>query len=289
MRARRRGSGIACVLLLTGTTAIVAAQQPAFRTAVEQVRVDVLVSENGRAVTGLRADDFEVTDNGVVQQIDLLAFERLPLNVVLALDMSQSTAGERLLHLRLAARAVLTGLGPDDRAALLTFSDSIQLVSPLTRDRAALRAALENARPVGGTALFDGAYAALMLAGSDAGRDLVLVFSDGVDTDSFLSAERVLDTAGRTDAVVYGVTIGNPARAGFLQDLSDRTGGQLVPIASTADLEPTFGGIVDEFRQRYVLSFAPREVAKSGWHRLQVRVKGRRPTITARQGYVAGS
>jgi len=54
------------------------------------------------------------------------------------------------------------------------------------------------------------------------------------------------------------------------------------------DLQKAFVGILDEFRRRYVLSFTPRGVSATGWHRLQVRVKGRRPAITARQGYMAG-
>jgi len=284
--------GLVCAgaaTFLTGVAAVGAAGQQTFGTRVEQVRVDVLVTDNGRPVTGLTASDFEITDNGVAQQIDLLTSEQLPLNVVLAVDASQSTAGERILHLRLAARAVLAALGQHDRAALLTFSDTIHVPAPLTGDLGVVGAALDTVKPVGGTALVDGAYAAMMLAGTDAGRDLVLVFSDGLDTDSTLSPGRVLGSAGRTDAVVYGVTVGNSGRVGFVKDLSDRTGGQSLEIASTFDLQKTFVGILDEFRQRYVLSFTPRAVSPNGWHRLQVRVKGRRPAIFARQGYTAGS
>jgi VWFA-related protein len=265
-----------------------AQQDSAFASKAAPVRVDVLVTDNGVAVTGLTAADFEVTDNGVVQQIDLIEFDRLPLNVILALDMSASTTGERLPHLRLAARAVLGGLGSTDRAALLTFSDGIQLAHGLSADVAAVRAALDKVQPSGGTALVDGAFSALMLAGRDAGRDLVVVFSDGLDTGSILSRERVLDSARRSDAVVYGVTAGNSGKVGFVSSLSEQTGGQSMEISSTMDLQKTFVGILDEFRRRYVLSFTPRGVSGTGWHRLQVRVKGRRAVIAARQGYTGG-
>ena len=70
--------------------------------------------------------------------------------------------------------------------------------------------------------------------------------------------------------------------------LSEQTGGQSLEISSTMDLQKAFVGILDEFRRRYVLSFTPRGVSGTGWHRLQVRVKGRRAVITARQGYTAG-
>jgi Ca-activated chloride channel homolog len=280
--------GVVAMLLVLIVTLAVAGQQT-FGTRVEQVRVDVLVTENGRAVTGLDLPDFEVTDNGVVQQIDLLTAEQLPLNVVLAVDSSRSTSGERLLHLRIAARAVLTALGQQDRAALLTFNDAVHVPAPLTADLAAVRTALDTLKPMGGTSLVDGAFSAMMVAGTDAGRDLVLVFTDGLDTGSILSGERVLDSARRTDAVVYGVTVGNSGRIGFLKDLTERTGGQSLEVASTVDLQKAFVGILDEFRQRYVLSFTPRGVSPIGWHRLQVRVKGRRSAIFARQGYTAGS
>ena len=263
-------------------------QDTTFASKAAPVRVDVLVTDNGAAVTGLTAADFEVTDNGVVQQIDLIEFGKLPLNVILALDMSASTTGERLLHMRLAARAVLGGLGSADRAALLTFSDGIELAHALTADVAAVRAALDKVQPAGGTALVDGAYSALMLAGRDAGRDLVVVFSDGRDTASILPAQRVLESARRSDAVVYGVTAGSSGKVGFVSSLSEQTGGQSLEISSTMDLQKAFVGILDEFRRRYVLSFTPRGVSATGWHRLQVRVKGRRPAITARQGYMAG-
>lgn len=274
--------------LQVGLSARIQGQQDTFVSTAAPVRVDVLVTENGAALTGLTAADFEVTDNGVVQQIDLIEFDKLPMNVILALDMSASTTGERLLHLQLAARAVLAGLGSTDRAALLTFSDGIQLTHRMTGDVGAVRAALDKVQPAGGTALVDAAYAALMLAGRDAGRDLVVFFSDGLDTGSILPPERVLESARRSDAIVYGVTAGSSGKTGFVRSLSEQTGGQSLELFSTMDLRKTFLGILDEFRRRYVLSFTPRGVSGTGWHRLQVRVKGRRPTITARQGYTAG-
>ena len=274
-------------VLLSAATA--ASQQPTFRARIESVRVDVLVTENRRVVRGLQASDFELTDNGVLQQIDLVAFEQLPLNVVMAFDMSESMTGQRLTHLRQSAQAVLAGLVNNDRAALLTFNDRLQRPYPLTRDLHRVRAALDELAPEGPTALIDGTYAGLTLAGADAGRDLLLVFSDGVDTVSFLPPSRVLEAALRTDVTVYGVRAQGARRGEFLEELSAATGGRTVEIASTTDLQKTFVAILDEFRQRYVVSFTPRGVSSTGWHRLQVRVKGRRPTITARQGYTAGS
>lgn len=264
---------------------MVSAQVPTFRSGVESVRVDVLVTENRRVVRGLRVSDFEVLDNGVAQQVELVSFEQLPVNVIMAFDMSDSIAGERLGHLRSAAQSVLAGLGRDDRAALLTFNDQLQRPYPLTRELHRVRDALDDLKPQGLTALIDGAYAGLTLAGQDAGRDLLLIFSDGVDTVSLLPAARVLEAARRTEVTVYGVSVRGGGRGEFVRRLSEDTGGRAIEIQATTDLQKAFVAILDEFRQRYVLSFTPRGVSPTGDHRLQVRVKGRRPTIVARQGY----
>src|SRR5262245_28545033 len=159
-------------------------QQPAFSTKVEAVRVDVLVLDGGRPVIGLGPADFDVADNGVPQQVDFVSYEQIPLNVVLALDMSESVAGERLAQLRDAGQAVLDGLARDDQSALVTFSNVVSLGAPLTKDAGAARAALADAIGFGETSLVDGVYAAMMVGESDVGRALLITFSDGLDTAS---------------------------------------------------------------------------------------------------------
>jgi hypothetical protein len=87
---------------------------------------------------------------------------------------------------------------------------------------------------------------------------------------------------------VYGVAMRNRITPVFLKDLGELTGGALLEIESTRDLSQTFLRILEEFRQRYLLSFSPRGVSSTGWHRLDVRVKGRRVSVNARAGYQAG-
>jgi VWFA-related protein len=274
--------------LLTLAPGGVVAQEPSFTSKIEAVRVDVLVTQNGKPVEGLRADDFEILDNGLAQAVDLVSFEEIPLNVVLALDMSASLEGARLEHLRNAGSALLDGLKDSDRAALFTFSHVVVQGTGLTADFGRVRAALEKAQSTGQTSLIDASYAGMMMGESDVGRSLLIVFSDGVDTASWLSGAAVLETAKRCDVVVYGVEVGG-RRAGFLRELSAATGGQLIEIESTKDLASTFRGILDEFRRRYLISYSPRDVAPGGWHRLEVRVKRKNANVKARPGYLSGS
>ena len=88
--------------------------------------------------------------------------------------------------------------------------------------------------------------------------------------------------------MVYSATSRHAEESAFLENLTGITGGGLVKIASTKDLSATFLRILDEFRNRYVISYSPAGVSKSGWHRLEVRLTGRRGTVKARAGYQAG-
>jgi VWFA-related protein len=263
----------------------VSAQTPSFSSSVESVRVDVLVTDRGRPVLGLGPSDFEIRDNGVLQDVELASYEEIPLNVILALDMSASVDAERLDHLRGAGRAVLDGLRDHDQAGLVTFSQFVSQGAPLTADVDLVRGALDRVTGVGQTSLIDAAFTGMMIGESDVGRSLLIVFSDGIDTASWLTAEHVLAIAKRCDVVVYGVEVGR-RRQSFLRDLSDVTGGRSIEIESTRDIRASFESILQEFRQRYLVSYSP-NVARDGWHRLEVNVKGRNATVRARPGYLA--
>jgi len=273
---------VGSALLLAG--AVVRTQDVTFSSRVEAVRVDVLVTDKGQPVHGLGPSDFEIKDNGIDQQIDLVSFDQIPLNVILAFDMSDSVAGERLDRLRDAGDAILAALSARDQSALVTFSHAVRLGAPLTTDVSRVRMALSRANGAGSTSLIDGAYAGIQIGESDAGRALLIVFSDGLDTSSWLGADKVLDAAKRSDVVAYAVAVRSPAKPEFLRDLTSFTGGRLFEVEKAEKLDAIFVGILDEFRQRYLVSYTPRGVAREGWHKLDVRVK-RGGTVKARPGY----
>jgi len=115
------------------------------------------------------------------------------------------------------------------------------------------------------------------------------VFSDGVDTASWLPGDRVLDAARRSDVVVYGVSVRSTERPDFLRELSRVTGGSLLEVDSARDLGPAFVRLFQEFRQRYLLNYVPQGVSPEGWHELRVTVKRRRAVVSARTGYAASA
>jgi len=275
--------------LCAATGVVVLAQTPTFRARTDLVRVDALVTDGSRPLLGLQASDFEVLDDGVLQDVEMIAAQGVPVNVALALDTSGSVKGDQITQIRNAGRLVIDALGPGDKVALVSFSAPVSVRTGLTDDFAAARASLTAAPEAGDTALVDAAYAAMVLGESAADRSLVIVFSDGADTASFLSPASVLESAKHTGAVVYAVLTNSLGGQSFLRDLSQATAGRAILVQSTDKLGAALLEILDEFRQRYVLSYTPRGVSAAGWHRLEVRVKNHRGAVVrARPGYAAG-
>jgi Ca-activated chloride channel homolog len=258
------------------------AAQPAFRAAVEAVEVDVAVTRGGKTVGGLTAANFVVTDNGVVQDVTASLLLTEPLRLTLVLDVSRSVSGSRLSSLTAASRALIKALRPEDQAALITFSHRISAAAPMGQDRSAITNALTLLSGDGATSLRDAAYLGLSTASDDRSRALMLLFSDGADTASFLTGEAVVDAARRSNAVVHTVQFrGDP----FLDRLAEITGGRTWSAQSDRQLEELFGRVLDEMRARYLLTYTPTGPQKSGWHQIKVSLKAARGDVIAKQGY----
>jgi len=171
--------------------------------------------------------------------------------------------------------------------------------------------AVNAAKSGGATALYDASYAALTLRPPQPGRTLALVFSDGEDTASWLAGTAPIDIARRNDAVVYavemaerrpwspgyrldvhsGVQIGADAARNnlmdrFLPTLAQDTGGQILNAARSEQLKERFVRILTEFRTRYLITYAPAGVERTGWHPLEVTLKNRKGRVIARRGYL---
>ena len=280
---------IALIAVVLASMSLMASpQQPTFTAKVEGVRVDVLVTDGSRrTLRGLAPADFVIRDNGVPQQVDVVSYGEIALNVGLAFDLSDSVAGARLENLRNASDALTKELQPADQSALVTFNRAVSMPCPLSLDRQCVNLALTSATPEGETALVDGILSAMIVGESDVGRSLLMVFSDGLDTASFMRAERILDMAKRSDVVVYPIAT-KGARPDFLEDLASLTGGQLHEVDRNDDLSKTFRAILDEFRYRYLLTYTPRNVARGGWHTLDVKVNRSGARVKARPGYQGG-
>ncbi|HEV8211630.1 MAG TPA: VWA domain-containing protein [Vicinamibacterales bacterium] len=267
--------------------AVVAAQavtppQTTFRSGVEIVELDVSVMRGGAPVAGLTARDFALTDNGVPQDVESVTLERLPLSVTLVLDSSQSVAGDRLRHLVQAGEGLTAALRQDDRAALITFSHMVDLRVPMTGDFQSIRTALGTMTGSGATSLRDAVQLALQLQPRDRSRPLMLLFTDGHDTASWLTEDAVVDSARRSGVVIHAVRVESDA---LLDRLTQVSGGRTWSATSDRQLQELFTRALDEMRARYLLTYTPRGVRQPGWHELKVRLKNGGGDVTARRGY----
>lgn len=268
-----------------------AQQMPVFGVDVSLVRVEALVTDRGKPVKGLRATDFVLLDEGRPQTVEPVLEERQPVDAVLALDMSYSVAGPKLAALRDAASALLDGLAPEETATLLTFRYRTQLAQAPTLDKRRIRDALAALRPFGGTAVRDAVYAALRIRETGQRRTAIVVFSDGADNLSWLSAADVVEAARRSDAIVYTVAARNAGERGdtFLKDVAAVTGGRSFTVSDAGGLRASFLEVLEDIRARYVLSFTP-SPGPAGWHALEVRLRnGRKGEVLARTGYWSGA
>lgn len=292
---------------LVGLLTLVLAQAPpVFRTDVELVYVDVFVTRKDEPVTGLAVSDFRVSDNGVSQRIELVDRETVPTTAVLVLDTSASVAGDKLAHLKQAARAFLAGLGERDEAGLVTFNHKLVLREEASRDRAAVVAALDQVEARGATSLIDALYVGLKRRWGS-GRPLVVLFTDGEDSASWLDNEAIVQAARESSALLHvvgtepeqsllvGPLVGSltPRRllteSGYvylLRRAAETTGGAYWSVESGARLPAAFLKILEASNARYVLRYEPEGVRREGRHRLKVSVRRRGVEVRARQEYV---
>jgi VWFA-related protein len=261
---------------------LASAPQTTFRSGVEVVELDVSVTRGGVPVAGLTARDFALTDNGAAQEVASVTLEQLPLSVTMVLDTSQSVAGQRLQHLVQAGTGLAAALHPEDRAALVTFSHAVDLRVPMTGDLTAIRDALGAMNGSGATALRDAVHLALQLQPHDQTRPLMLVFTDGHDTASWLTEDAAIDSARRAGVVIHVVRVESDA---FLDKLTQISGGRSWSATSDRQLQDLFTKALDEMRARYLLTYTPRGVRQTGWHELKVKLKSGSADVTARRGY----
>ncbi len=283
---------LALLVVLVVLPLTVASQAPIFRASVSVVRFDVLVTDNGRPVPGLGAADFDVRDNGTLQRVDVAPGDRDPVDVLLVFDHSGSTQGPTLQRLRESALAVLDTLGASDRAGLMVFNHRLGFDVPFG-EHERLRQEVRTLEAESSTALLDAVSAAFTVSGGNTRRTVILLFTDGTDTLSWMPEDLVLQQARSADAVLYVVAM-RPRDVSYreversdaqLRALSEGSGGRLLRASGPEQLRARFLEVLEEMRARYVLTYAATDGDRPGWHEVSVRLKRRAGRVTARAGY----
>jgi Ca-activated chloride channel family protein len=287
---------LTCAAGLAGSLIVapLGAQQGAFRATVQTVPVYATVVDGaGRLVPDLEQKDFEIYDEGKKQELSIFLTDVQPISVVVMLDTSGSMTAN-LEMLKNAAEKFVIRLLPEDRAKIGSFSDKI-VVSPTfmsDRDRLVryLREDVDYGNP---TRLWDAAWVSLDELARETNRRVVLLFTDGDDTDSRQHSLRdVLGRANAEDYMVYGIgfrshvmgTITKPDPG--LRRIATETGGGYFELKTSDELNSTFSRVADELHRQYVLGFSP-AVLDGKVHKLSVVVKRPGMIARARTSYVA--
>jgi Ca-activated chloride channel family protein len=268
-----------------------------FQAHAELVPTAVTVRDvDGRLVTSLTQDDFAVSEAGTPQPITQFTSERVPVSLALVLDISDSMRGPRMEDARAALTTFVDSLlKPEDEAALVLFNHAPRVVLQWTKERARLREVLDEARPTGGTAIYDAVNSALPLFRDRAHpRAAIVLVSDGADTASDTTVMELKQTLARNDVFLYCIAVDTPnARSAqrinpqVFMELSSQSGGYAEIITSTADIGPATSRIADELNAQYMLGYTPTTKPAAGrgrYRSIRVTVKGSGYRIRARRG-----
>jgi Ca-activated chloride channel family protein len=261
-----------------------------FSSRVQLVEVYASVTDaTGEPVTGLQQDDFIVMEGGEPQAVTTFAAGEFPLAVALGVDRSWSMAGEKLANAKTAARSFLNLLKPGDRSMIVAIGAEAEVIAPISTDRPAQVRAVERLDPWSSTALHDAVIASLDRLEPEAGRQALVIFSDGVDRYSAATPAGVLARARRSTALVYPIAFGK-TRPPFLAELAVLTGGRSFLLKDTRELDETLRRIARELRHQYLLGYMPARpivAGRSEWRSISVTLRQPRPgvRVRARDGY----
>jgi Ca-activated chloride channel family protein len=279
------------------------AQEPAnrdvrtFRSGVELTVITATVRDaQGRLVTGLTRDAFEVFEDGERQEVAQFTNERVAVGLGVLLDTSDSMFGQRIKDARAAVERFLFDLlGERDEYFVMAFNHYPRPLSSWTHMPDEVRKALERIKPSGGTAVYDGVLASLpMFSKRSPERGALVIISDGADTASNASLREIRSALLRNDTFVYAIGIDSPDRRAIntrvnefsLREITDDSGGRTEIVHSSAELADATSRIAEELNSQYMLGYSPSHEADGKYHSIRVRVTGTDYKVRTRNGYV---
>jgi VWFA-related protein len=281
-------------------------------TSLVTVPISVLDRE-GRFVTNLKKEDFQIFEDGVEQEVALFETTEQSVTVLLLLDVSGSMFND-LGGLTNATSNFLSQLRPNDKVMVATFNEWVDVlcgfksVKDLRSDKK-LRVKIDGRPPV--TMVYDAVEFGLKKMKKIRGRKAIVLFSDGKGSGYNASAKSNIHDAEENEALVYTVQFNtfviplgykltkkdserikqeNETATLYMSELATKTGGRYFQMDNIGDLEKTFRLVAEELRQQYSLGYYPKQIGKEGERRqIKVRVKIPNLAVRARDSYVVGN
>jgi VWFA-related protein len=270
-----------------------------------RVNVDMVVlhataqDRKNTLVSGLRQEDFQVYEDGVLQTIKHFSHEDIPVTAGLVVDNSGSMKPKRS-DVIAAALAFARSSNPEDQIFVVTFNEKVSFGLPeripFTDQPAQLEVALSRIAPDGETALYDAVAAALEhLKKGNRDKKVLIVISDGGDNASKHKLAEITALMEHTDVIIYTIGIfddQDPDRnPRVLGGLAKNTGGAAFLPESLSDVSPACEQIARDIRSQYTIAYAPTNKKHDGSYRI-IQVKASAPgrgrlLVRTRTGYFA--
>jgi len=254
---------------------------------VNRVILWVTVTDKSDMLVGdLTKENFAVFEDGAPQTIRDFALEERPITMAIVLDSSGSMR-DSMPEVHQAGAGFVETLRPQDKALVMDFDDRVFLIQDLTSDQALLKEAVTSTEALGSTAMYDGLHAAFRKLRGIEGRKAIVLLSDGDDTSSQFSYDRVLEEAKAQSVIIYGIGMGD-IRKSVLKELSEMTGGRSFFITKASQLADVYRKIAEELRRQYYLSYSTTNTKWDGrFIKLEVKSKNPDWSVRARRGYFA--
>ena len=263
---------------------------PVFRANGRIVEVYATVTDGrGRYVDDLDRNDFSILVEG--QPTRVSAFESRTSNVSVALLFDTTgSMNATLPSLKRAAMQLVDELRPGDSVAVYGFNDKVTEFQPFTTGKTAVKRAVLRAHPAGITALYDALVRVSRDLAQRRGKKVIIVFTDGDDNASMLTADVAIRRAKSRGIPIYTIAEGealqHPHLVSRLADLSQATGGASFLIQKLADIGDAFQRMSEDLMHGYLLALQPPPATGNAWHKIAVAVSNRKGLlIRAREGY----
>jgi VWFA-related protein len=270
---------------------------PTIRAEVDLVDIIFTATDkNGQPVRGLQAEDFKIFENKQAQKIeyfsDLSKGSEVPLTIALLIDTSGSVKDKLDYEIATASEFFKEILRPNkDLALIIQFDSEVNLVQDFTQNQRDLLKALNSLKAGNSTALYDAIFLAAdeKLKG-EIGRKVIIVITDGADTSSKVRKEEAIESAQKSDALIYGIGVRSvETDFSVLKRFADETGGMYFsPHANFKEIQDAFQKIGKELQGQYSLAYIPGNKKKDGSFRaIDIQCKTSGVRIRARKGYYA--
>jgi Ca-activated chloride channel homolog len=246
--------------------------------------------QKGRYVDGLKADNFKILEDGQLQRISIFENSAGSLSCAILLDTTGSMR-EALPRVKNSVVKLIDALGPQDAVAIYSFDEHLSVRQDFTIDKDAAKRAVLRVRAEGGTALFDAISVAAEESSKRRGKKAIVVFTDGDDNSSLLTASGAIGRAKKLGIPLYAIAEGEAARTPklekLLNELSERTGGASYRVKKPGDIDHVFESIATALQHLYVMSYKPPGDSSDGkWRKIDLLVTGiQNYHLRAKQGY----